>query len=64
MERGTKEFAERMELCNKNARPDSEIDFSEMPRIKDFSGWMTQEEAKEFKAVRRKETEVKEAATV
>jgi hypothetical protein len=33
--------------------PDSEIDFSEMPRITDFSGWMTQEEIKAFRAVRK-----------
>jgi hypothetical protein len=64
MERGTKEFAERMALCNKNARPDSEIDFSEMPRIKDFSGWMTQEEAKAFKAARKKEADERQSATV
>jgi hypothetical protein len=64
MERGTKEFAERMALCNKNARPDSEIDFSEMPRITDFSGWMTQEEAKAFKAARRAKAEEKQTATV
>jgi hypothetical protein len=56
MERGSKEFAEAMALCEKNARPDSEIDTSEMPEITDFSGWMTQEEAKAFRAAKKKET--------
>jgi hypothetical protein len=61
MERGSKEFAERMALCEKNARPDSEIDTSEIPPITEemWARSMSQEEATAFKAARRKE-----AATV
>jgi hypothetical protein len=58
MERGTKEFAEFMELCEENALPDNEIDTSEIPEITDFSGWMTQDEAKAYRAARKKEVAV------
>jgi hypothetical protein len=44
-----------MALCEKNAPPDDEINFSEIPRITDFSGWMTQEEARAFRAARKQE---------
>lgn len=40
-------------------RPDSEIDFSEIPEVFDFSNWMTAEEFEAYKAARRKQ-----AATV
>jgi hypothetical protein len=57
MERGTKEFAEFMAACNKNARPDSEIDFSEIPRTtkEEWARSMSWEEAKAFRAARREE---------
>jgi hypothetical protein len=50
-----------MALCEKNARPDSEIDTSEIPPITEemWARSMSQEEARAFKAARRKE-----AATV
>jgi hypothetical protein len=61
MERGTKEFAELMARCEKNAPPDSEIDFTDMPRItkEEWDRSMSQEEAKAFRAAMKKE-----AATV
>jgi hypothetical protein len=39
--------------------PDSEIDCSDIPEVTDFSGWMTVEEAKAYRAARKKQ-----AATV
>ena len=32
--------------------PDSEIDYSDIPEVTDFSGWMTPEEAKAYRATR------------
>jgi hypothetical protein len=66
MERGTKEFAEFMAACNKNARPDSEINFAEMPRItkEEWARSMSWEEAKAFRAALKKEAKEKQAATV
>jgi hypothetical protein len=34
-------------------RPDSEIDFSDIPEVTDFSGFMTWEEAKAHRAKRK-----------
>jgi hypothetical protein len=34
-------------------RPDSEIDFSDIPRITDFSRFMSVEEAKAYRAARK-----------
>jgi hypothetical protein len=55
MERGSKEFAERMALCEKNASPDSEIDTSEIPPITEemWARSMTREEAKAFRDARK-----------
>jgi hypothetical protein len=36
-------------------RPDSEIDFSDIPEVTDFSGWMTPDEARAYRAARRKD---------
>ncbi|MCL1886109.1 MAG: hypothetical protein FWF98_05085 [Dehalococcoidia bacterium] len=33
--------------------PDSEIDFSDIPKVTDFSGFMTVEEVKAYKAARK-----------
>jgi hypothetical protein len=38
-------------------RPDSEIDFSDIPRITDFSGFMTMEEVKAYRAARKAQAE-------
>jgi hypothetical protein len=61
MERGSKEFAELMALCEQNAPPDSDIDFTDMPRItkEEWARSMSQEEARVFRAALKKE-----AATV
>jgi hypothetical protein len=36
-------------------RPDSEIDYSDIPKVTDFSGWMTPDEARAYRAARRKD---------
>jgi hypothetical protein len=36
--------------------PDEEIDLSDLPEITDFSGFMTLEEAKAYRAARKKQT--------
>jgi hypothetical protein len=41
------------ELRALGERPDSEIDYSDIPEVKDFSGWMTPEEAKAYRAARK-----------
>jgi len=49
-----KRKAELRELAK---RPDSEIDYSDIPEVTDFSDWMTQEEARAYR-------EAKKAVTV
>jgi hypothetical protein len=36
--------------------PDSDIDFSDIPEVTDFSGFMTVEEAKAYRAARKAQT--------
>jgi hypothetical protein len=36
--------------------PDDQIDFSDAPEVADFSGFMTVEEAKAFRAARKAQT--------
>jgi hypothetical protein len=66
MERGTKEFAEFMAACNKNARPDSEIDTTDMPpwTKEMWERSMSWEEAKAFRAALKKEAKERQSATV
>jgi hypothetical protein len=45
------------ELMKLAKRPDAEIDYSDIPEVTDFSGWMTQEEARAYR-------DAKKAATV
>jgi ATP-dependent protease ClpP protease subunit len=45
----------RAELRALAERPDSEIDYSEIPKATDFSNWMTAEEAKAYRAARRRQ---------
>jgi hypothetical protein len=48
-----KRKAELIELAK---RPDSEIDYSDIPEVTDFSGWMTQEEARAYRATKKTAT--------
>jgi len=45
------------ELRELAKRPDTEIDYSDIPEVTDFSGWMTLEEARAYR-------DAKKAATV
>jgi hypothetical protein len=36
--------------------PDSQIDFSDIPKITDFSGFMTVDEVKAYRAEKKKQT--------
>jgi hypothetical protein len=45
---------EKAELRALAERPDSEIDYSDIPKVTDFSGWMTPEEARAYRAARQK----------
>jgi hypothetical protein len=46
---------EEAELRALAERPDSEIDYSDIPKVTDFSGFMTVEEFKAYRAARRKD---------
>jgi hypothetical protein len=44
------------ELRELAKRPDTEIDYSDIPEVTDFSGWMTQEETKAYREARKAAT--------